>query len=112
MLHYVQPGAFREILKMCCVCLPAVTISWADREGFSKTRDAEIEAAFEEQDEDGDDELQTMEVRKALQTLGFAINFDVLQEFAAQLDLDGSGSFDVTEFKKLVRKAPRPFGIH
>jgi len=73
------------------------------REGFTNNEVMEIDAAFNEQDQDNSGELTSVEAPAALRELGYKANFEVMQNVLAKVDVDDTGALDEVEFRKMVR---------
>lgn len=71
------------------------------KEGFSTAECEDIKASFTLYSQDG--HIGTLEVGAALRRLGYSLNLDLTQQLFARVDLDMSGSLNLSEFRKLIR---------
>jgi Ca2+-binding EF-hand superfamily protein len=73
-------------------------------EGFTKAEIDEFESLHAKFDTDNDGEISTLELGFLLRYLGMPTNLDMLQKNLYEVDVDGSGSMDMGELLKLMRK--------
>jgi len=73
------------------------------REGLSVSETAEVEQCFHRYDQDGQEEISTLDVGKALRWFGYQVTFDMQQKLISQVDLDCSGRISFKELLKLIR---------
>lgn len=73
------------------------------RDGFSKAEAKELDYTFKRFDDNGNDEVETLELCDMLRYLGHATQLDEVQLLAGQVDFNNSGSLDFREFLRLMR---------
>jgi Ca2+-binding EF-hand superfamily protein len=73
------------------------------REGFSASEAADIQEAFDLYHRDDSGEITTSEMGRLLRWLGYALQFQVVQQFIAKVDVDASGKLSLPEIRKMIR---------
>lgn len=75
------------------------------RDGLLEDEAHEIEAAFMRyaNSGDADGEIGTLQIGKVLRFIGYPTPFEVQQQLAARVDIDGSGRLSLQELRKLIR---------
>eukprot|EP00929_Paragymnodinium_shiwhaense_P066037 TRINITY_DN33095_c0_g1_i3.p1 TRINITY_DN33095_c0_g1~~TRINITY_DN33095_c0_g1_i3.p1 ORF type:complete len:789 (-),score=238.32 TRINITY_DN33095_c0_g1_i3:371-2737(-) len=74
------------------------------RDGLTRSEVVEIDAAFERYDLDGNGILDNFEVGRMLRSMGYSVPFNVQRRLVAEVDMNASGTIDLAEFKKMVRR--------
>lgn len=71
-------------------------------DGFTTAQCEKFHEVFEEHcDKEG--EMESIEVPKALRSLGFKITFEVVQSVIGRVDVDDTGTLSISEFRKMIR---------
>lgn len=68
-----------------------------------KGDDDELQRAFRVFDRDGDGTISAKEILTVMQALGENVDLETCQLMVKSVDLDGNGTIDVNEFKKMMR---------
>eukprot|EP00927_Polykrikos_kofoidii_P067202 TRINITY_DN62712_c0_g1_i1.p1 TRINITY_DN62712_c0_g1~~TRINITY_DN62712_c0_g1_i1.p1 ORF type:complete len:1050 (+),score=195.07 TRINITY_DN62712_c0_g1_i1:52-3201(+) len=72
-------------------------------EELSKAEINVIDRCFERHDTEDSGEINVALVGKMLRSMGYVLSFTRQQELVLKVDIDGSGSVDPQEFKKMIR---------
>lgn len=73
------------------------------RDGLARATDSELRMVFERFDADGNGSLDAFEVGRMFRALGFPCTFHVQQSLVQEVDVNGNGKVDLSEFRKLLR---------
>jgi Ca2+-binding EF-hand superfamily protein len=73
------------------------------REGLTEAEVQEIEDGFLHAGFPSVPEVNAMQIGKIIRSIGFMMSYDMQQNIVAKVDIDGSGTLDRYEFRKMVR---------
>lgn len=73
------------------------------REGFSYAQVKEFKEVFDKFDDNGNAEVEVLELADMLRHLGHIVKLDELQVLISQVDFNGSGALEFQEFLRLMR---------
>jgi Ca2+-binding EF-hand superfamily protein len=80
------------------------------REGFSKADCKELQDCLAQESQDG--ELDALNVGHLFVRLGLPVSCTQVQRFVANVDIDGSGTIDFSEFIKIARQLSQHVSAH
>mmetsp|Transcript_13162 Transcript_13162/g.42050 ORF Transcript_13162/g.42050 Transcript_13162/m.42050 type:complete len:891 (-) Transcript_13162:16-2688(-) len=112
--YYVSEDAVNEILESMGECqseefvtleeFGAFLRAYRRIEGFTEEELAELQDVFNREGRLQPGALRTLEVGKVLRWFGFALTVQEVNNLVEDIDLDGSGVLEFTEFVKLMRR--------
>jgi len=112
--YHVSEDAVNEILDNLGECeseewltleeFGAFLRAYRRTEGFTQAELAELQETFLQEGRLEEGALHTLEVGKVLRWFGFARTVQQVQRLLEEVDLDGSGVIEFTEFVKLMRR--------
>lgn len=71
-------------------------------DGFTMEECERFDEVFNEHSQ-GQEEIVSVEVPKALRALGFKLTFEVVQSVIGRVDVDDTGTLSISEFRKMIR---------
>lgn len=94
------------------ILLPTLSLSelwrllevFRGREGLTRNESLEVEEAFQRCDPNPMGEICTADAGKVLRWFGYHTTWELQQHLVSEVDVDGSGSLNLSEVLKLVRK--------
>lgn len=76
---------------------------YREREGLSQRKLGKIDVVVASLSDPSNNEVHCVDIGRALRCMGYTLHFERMLKLMCDVDIDGSGSIDLFEFRKLVR---------